>query len=912
MKRRLFRSMVVLVLCLSLLPLPVQALRPGTNAGVQNSAAAPAPVTRPVRVLSSRNGAVVSDHDSAASGEIVTLTAAPDSGYALDKLTVMEINGSPVPFTRLDSIHFSFTMPERSVSVTALFSARHTYTYAVQALSGGHGSVAASQDSADGGETITLTITPDSDYALERLTITGVDGNYIPYARQDETRFTFVMPSRDVTVAASFSKQVSYTYHVRTLSARSGSVSADRSTAGAGETVTLTVTPNHGYTLDKLAVTRTNGHTVSVEKRDETHYAFTMPACDVSVVANFHQSSPRTYSVRVLSAEYGSIEADRPSAGSGETVTISLQPDSGCLLEKLTVTGSNGREISCSKRDSTHYTFPMPDRDVFVTAVFTNPMDYTYPVTVLAAEHGAVETDCISAAAGDSVSLAVTSEKGYTLELLTVTGTDGSRIPCTAQDSTHYSFSMPASPVTVTALFFKGTAYTYPIQVLSAEHGTVFADRSSASQGDTVTLTITPDSGYSLEHLTITGTNGNAIPCATQDGLHYTFQMPGRDVAVTAVFSDAASHTYQIKILSARFGTVAADHTRAASRTPITLTVTPDRGYALDKLTITATNGSTISFDKTGDTQYTFLMPAREVTVTAVFTNGLGGSPDSSDKDSGGNQSRYAITISSAANGSISSSHSIAARGAVVTLTIQPESGYVLDALAVTGKNNSGVQLTASGSGQYTFTMPAFNVTVASHFAPGSQGQRECTGGETCPSRQFSDLDTSMWYHQAIDYALEHHLMSGYSGKVFGPNHQLSRAMLAQILYTREGRPSVARRSAFTDVPDNMWCADAVNWAVGRGIVSGYDENRFGPDDIMTREQIAVVLWRYAGSPASSQALRFQDADRISDYAREAMQWAVQSNIIHGYNNGTLNAGGLTTRAQTAQILKNYFEQQPN
>ena len=105
-----------------------------------------------------------------------------------------------------------------------------------------------------------------------------------------------------------------------------------------------------------------------------------------------------------------------------------------------------------------------------------------------------------------------------------------------------------------------------------------------------------------------------------------------------------------------------------------------------------------------------------------------------------------------------------------------------------------------------------------------------------------------------------------------------------------------------------MWCADAVTWANANGIVGGYGNGSFGPNDPITREQLAVMLWRYAGSPTSSHSLeQFTDEDRISGYAREAMRWANENGIVNGFGNGLLGPKGNATRAQVAQMLMNFL-----
>ena len=174
----------------------------------------------------------------------------------------------------------------------------------------------------------------------------------------------------------------------------------------------------------------------------------------------------------------------------------------------------------------------------------------------------------------------------------------------------------------------------------------------------------------------------------------------------------------------------------------------------------------------------------------------------------------------------------------------------------------------------------------------------------------FSDAAEGAWYYDAVRFVNENGLMNGYSNGTFGPDNYLSRAMLAQILYNREGAPAVTGGGAFTDAAPGQWYTSAVAWAAANGIVGGYGDGRFGPNDNITREQLAVMLWRYAGSPAATgEELAFSDVDRISGYALDAMRWAVENGILNGYGDGLLGPQGLATRAQVAQMLKNYMEQ---
>ena len=173
----------------------------------------------------------------------------------------------------------------------------------------------------------------------------------------------------------------------------------------------------------------------------------------------------------------------------------------------------------------------------------------------------------------------------------------------------------------------------------------------------------------------------------------------------------------------------------------------------------------------------------------------------------------------------------------------------------------------------------------------------------------FSDVAEGAWYYDAVRYASENGLMGGYGNGKFGPNDNLSRAQFAQILFNKEGRPVVNYLLRYNDVADGAWYTEAVRWATSQGVVSGYGNGMFGPNDNITREQLAVMLWRYAGSPAATEKeLHFTDTDKASGYALEALRWAVENGVMGGYGNGQLAPQGLATRAQVAQMLMNFLK----
>ena len=174
-------------------------------------------------------------------------------------------------------------------------------------------------------------------------------------------------------------------------------------------------------------------------------------------------------------------------------------------------------------------------------------------------------------------------------------------------------------------------------------------------------------------------------------------------------------------------------------------------------------------------------------------------------------------------------------------------------------------------------------------------------------------MDKSAWYYDAVEFALRKGLFVGTSDTTFEPNTAMSRAMLVTVLWRMEGEPAVTAANAFTDVVGNAWYAKPVLWANANNIVSGYGGGLFGPNDNITREQMAAVLNRYAGfkgidvSAADSLA-DFTDAGRVSDWALAGMKWAVGEKLITGMTTTTLVPQGNATRAQVASILMRYIE----
>ena len=287
----------------------------------------------------------------------------------------------------------------------------------------------------------------------------------------------------------------------------------------------------------------------------------------------------------------------------------------------------------------------------------------------------------------------------------------------------------------------------------------------------------------------------------------------------------------------------------------------------------------------------------KDVTLTAEW--------DYNGSSSSSGSIRYTVSVEDTDNGSVKVSPTRASKGSTVTVTVKPDEGYELDELTVTDKNGDSVKLTDKGDGKYTFQMPASKVTVEAVF----------TAVEPEPEGlPFTDVTSGDWFYDAVAYVYDKGMMEGTTDTTFAPTMNLTRSMIAQVLYNLEERPEAPGAAGFTDVAAGAWYADAVNWAAARGIVKGYDTGAFGPEDSVTREQLAAILYRYAQAKGydttqGGMAVReFSDSASISDWAQTAMSWAVNAQVLSGKGNGVLDPQGTATRAEVAQMLMNFGE----
>lgn len=267
--------------------------------------------------------------------------------------------------------------------------------------------------------------------------------------------------------------------------------------------------------------------------------------------------------------------------------------------------------------------------------------------------------------------------------------------------------------------------------------------------------------------------------------------------------------------------------------------------------------------------------------------------------DSDNTPTTYRPDVSQPDHGSVTVSPRNPQAGDKVTVKPVPDEGYEVDSVTVTDRKGWPVAVTEHQDGTYTFTQPQGTVTIEVELVP------LAAAPWTSP---YTDVTEERWYSEAVQFVTENGLMRGYDDH-FAPGESLTRAQLAQVLYNCAGRPATEAIGFFDDVKSGAWYSQSVAWAVERGVVSGYGGGRFGPNDPITREQLAMMLWQYAGRPAPPNLLLpFRDADQISPWADHALRWAVDRGILKGKGGNVLDPRGTATRAETAQIIKNFLE----
>lgn len=355
-----------------------------------------------------------------------------------------------------------------------------------------------------------------------------------------------------------------------------------------------------------------------------------------------------------------------------------------------------------------------------------------------------------------------------------------------------------------------------------------------------------------------------------------------------------------------------ADHDTLSGGGKVTLTL--ERGNLPDGAVVTVSGtdeaGNAVTLTDNGDGTYSATLPnkTQTYTFTAVYDGYQTIAPKTDfttvkvqQRSSGGEPAKpsFPVKISHSGDGKVTVDKSYASAGDKVTITVTPGRNGSVQRITVTDEDGQRLKLTENRDGTYSFTMPSGTANVYVRFS-----------GSGLP---FADVPSGSWYYDDIAYVYDAGLMTGLTATTFGPNLSTTRGMIVTILWRMENEPAAKHGCPFADVRRGSYYEQAIAWASENGIVTGFDASTFAPDRAITREQLAAILFRFAAYRGmDAVTLRenlssFQDQAAISAYAVSALNWAVGEGLMQGTGD-KLEPTGSATRAQVAAMLRRFMQ----
>ena len=469
-------------------------------------------------------------------------------------------------------------------------------------------------------------------------------------------------------------------------------------------------------------------------------------------------------------------------------------------------------------------------------------------------------------------------------------------------------------PAPVTLTIYNGWAATYEAalpELPALAEGLRFGD-NTAYGAPVVSASGYDSSGAELK--TVNGKQGVSIPIlkneTTKEGqagtitVRYTSQ--NYEPVTLAINLVAKNRTAPTFILTA-------DHDTLSGGGKVTLTL--ERGNLPDGAVVTVSGtdeaGNAVTLTDNGDGTYSASLPNKTQTYTfiAVYDGSQTIAPKTDfttvkvrQRSSGGGEPAkpsFPVKISNSGDGVAKVDRSYASAGDKVTITVTPGRNASVQRITVTDKDGERLKLTENRDGTYSFTMPNGAANVYARFS-----------GSGLP---FADVPSGSWYYDDIAYVYDAGLMNGLTATTFGPNLSTTRGMIVTILWRMENEPAAKHGCPFADVRRGSYYEQAIAWAAENGIVTGFDASTFAPDQAITREQLAAILFRFAAYRGlDAVTLRenlsgFRDRAAISAYAVPALNWAVGEGLMQGTGD-KLEPTGSATRAQVAAMLRRFIQ----
>lgn len=456
---------------------------------------------------------------------------------------------------------------------------------------------------------------------------------------------------------------------------------------------------------------------------------------------------------------------------------------------------------------------------------------------------------------------------------------------------------------------YNGSAYTlditpkYDVVVVGTKNGAtakkvVETNTLNVTKATVVTMELPADFASGVDKLSIQHTKSNG---AVE---YYTGTVTEQSGKHLLTFTTNGFSPFVISVPAASIGENVYPTLQAAADAAKSTDVISVKSGASHELNFTTTKSVKVKNETGADVTVKFNGTDKKFGdgETETFTYTKPSSGGSSGGSSSG-KTTYKVTTSAVNNGGVNASPSNAEKGATITITLSPDKGYKLDKLTVTDGSGKTVSTVKKSDTVYTFTMPASAVKVGVSYVKAT---------ETPSKTKFNDVSANDWFASAVDYVTGKGMMNGTADNTFSPKANTTRGMVVTVLYRLENQPSTSAAS-FTDVASGAYYANAVAWANANGIVSGYGSGKFGPNDKVTREQLAAILYRYAQykkyDVSGAKSLDgYTDAQSVSSYAVPALQWANAVGVVTGKSGNKLDPKGNATRAEVAAMLMRFCE----